>query len=127
MKTITVTALGVAAAVLIAACALLEGRLARVTTPEIASAAITVGCTGGREFIETAIAGLDPAAAALIVNGVETACAIRAERTPISSTVYDTPLDGFCAEIEPLETGEADASIRAAFNARRDAVCVGRQ
>jgi len=126
MKTITATSLGISAAVLIAACALLENRLVKVTTPEIASAAINASCIGGLEFVEAATATLDPTAAALIVKGVEAACALRAERRPISSSLYDMPLDGFCAEVSSLQPEEAEVSVRAAFNARHEEVCEGR-
>ena len=123
MKATTTAAIGLAVAILITSCVVLEDRLGKATTPEIAAAAITSGCTGGREFIEVATAPLDPLAAALIVRGVEAACALRAERTPVSATVYDDPLDGFCAEAQSLETGEADPATRAAFNERRTAIC----
>ena len=54
MKATTTAAIGLAAAVFITACVVLEDRLSEITTPEIAAAAITTGCTGGREFVEAA-------------------------------------------------------------------------
>lgn len=126
MKATTSAALGLAAAVFITACVVLEDRLGTVTTPEIAAAAVTTGCTGGREFVEAATAPLDPLAAALILRGVETACALRAQRQPVTATVYDDPLDGFCAQTTPLAAGEVDAETRAAFNTRRAALCEAR-
>jgi len=123
MKATTTAAIGLATAILITACVVLEDRLGDVTTPEIAAAAITSGCAGGREFIEVATAPLDPLAAALILRGVETACALRAKRAPVSATIYDDPLDGFCAEAPILGPDEADPATRAAFNTRRATIC----
>lgn len=127
MKTTTLAVIGVAVAAVIAACAVLEDHLARVTTPDFATAAIDAGCTGGREFVEAATAPLDSTAASLIVKGVEAACALRAKRTTISATVYDNPLDSFCASTGPLETAHANPAIRSAFNARRSEVCEARR
>jgi hypothetical protein len=126
MKTATITTIGIAVALIIAACAVFEDRLARVTTPEFASAALSAGCTGGREFIEAATVSLDPSTAALIAKGVETACALRADRAPISATVYDDPLDGFCATTKPLSADEAEPTTRSAFNAQRTEICEAR-
>jgi len=81
---------------------------------------------GGRDFIDAATASLDPTAAAIIVKGVEAACALRAERKPISATIYDKPLDNFCAEIEPLHPSEATNEVRAAFNSNLNTVCEAR-
>jgi len=126
MKTATVTTIGVAVALIIAACAVFEDRLGRVTTPDFASATITAGCTGGRAFIEAATAALDPTAAALVAKGVETACALRAKRAPISATVFDTPIDSFCAATKPLRDREADEQTLTAFNASRTQICEAR-
>lgn len=126
MKTVTLTAIGLAAALVVAACALFEDRLARVTSSEFAAVAVDAGCHGGREFIEAATTSLDPTAASLLVKGVEAACALRAERTPVSAVVFDHPLDSFCAETSSLGVADAPADTRAIFNARRDAVCSGR-
>ncbi len=126
MKATTTAAIGLAAAVFITACVVVEDRLSEITTPEIAAAAVTTGCTGGREFVEAATAPLDPLAAALILRGVETACALSAERQPVSAIVYDDPLDGFCAQTSPLAAGEAEPETRAAFNTRRAALCESR-
>ena len=75
MKTTTTAIVGVATTFLVAACVMLEDRIARVTTPEIAAAAITASCTGGRDFIAAATATLDETSAAILNKGVEVACA----------------------------------------------------
>ena len=126
MKLIAKSAIGIAAAFLIVACIALEDRLARVSSPDAAATAINAGCTGGRDFVDAATASLDPTVAALIVKGVEAACALRAERIPISATVYDDPLDAFCAEIKSLTNGEAVDQTRVAFNASLTDVCEAR-
>jgi hypothetical protein len=126
MKLIAKSAIGIAAAFLIVACIALEDRIAKVSSPEMASTAITTGCTGGRDFIEAATASIDPTAAALIVKGVEAACALRAKRTPVSATIYDDPLDAFCAETKPLASSDATDQTRTAFYASRTDVCEAR-
>lgn len=123
MKATTYGAIGVATALLITACVLLEDRIANVTTPDFAAVAIDAGCAGGQEFLETAIAGVNPSAAKVIAEGVKAACDLRAERTPISATVYDNPISGFCAETKPLSTEEATPQTRAAFNTSRAQIC----
>jgi len=123
MKTTTTAVMGVATAFLIAACVMLEDRIARVTTPEIAAAAVTASCTGGRDFIVAATATIDQTAAAILAKGVETACALRAKRQPVSATIYDRPLDQFCADVGPLGSGEADQETRDAFNASHAQIC----
>ena len=127
MKTTTITILGVATAFLVTSCVMFEDRIARVTTPEIAAAAITASCTGGLEFITAATATLDQTAAAILSKGVETACALRAQRNPISATIYDVPLDQFCAETVPLASDETDARTRHAFNTHYDQICGARE
>ena len=95
MKSTTTAMLGIATTFLVAACVMLEDRIARVTTPEIAAAAIDASCTGGRDFVAAATATLDQTAATFLTKGVEVACALRAERKPISSTVFDAPSTSF--------------------------------
>lgn len=126
MKPATLLTISVASAALITSCVLFETRIADVTGPEVAAAIAAASCTGGREFVEAASATLDPATAAALVKGVETACALRAERTPISATRYDDPLDSFCAETPPLDTGDAAPAVRITFNTRRATLCEAR-
>lgn len=117
MKITIPAVISAAAAFLVAACVMFEDRLARMTTPEIAAAAIAASCVGGREFIAAATTSLDEATATLLNKGVETACALRTKRKPISATIYDAPLDQFCAESEPLKPDEVDEATRETFNA----------
>ncbi len=124
MKTATTAA--IAAAILVASCAVFEDRFALLTTPEFASATIDAGCEGGQDFLDTASANFDSPAVEIIAKGVEIACAIRAGRSPISATVYDVPLDAFCAQARPLQQSESDAPTRTAFNAEYAKICEGR-
>lgn len=121
-----VTTMAVTMAILVAACAILEDRIARFAPPEVTAAALDAGCSGGREFIEAATAGLDSPAIAVILQGVQTACALRAERRPVSSVIYDAPLDNFCAQTNTLMKGEARAKVREAFNKSHGRICGGR-
>ena len=127
MKATTTAIIGVATSFLVAACVMLEDRIAQLTTPEIAAAAISTSCIGGRDFVAAATATLDQTASAVLVKGVEASCALRAERKPISSTVYDRAIDQFCHETAPLEPGEADDVSRDAFNSQRAQICEGHE
>ena len=127
MKATTTAITGFATAFLVAACVMFEDRIARITTPEIAAAAITASCTGGRDFIAAATATLDQTAAAILTKGIEAACTLRAERKPIASTVYDRPIDQFCHETASLAPGEADEVTRETFNTQRTKICEGRK
>lgn len=127
MKARTTVAFSVATASLVAACVVFEDRIAKVTSPELADAAITASCTGGRDFIAAATATLDETAASILMKGVDVACSLRAERTPISATIYDIPLDQFCADTQPLQAREAAQEVQQTFNAGLSKVCEGQE
>ena len=127
MKATTTATLGIATTFLVAACVMLEDRIARVTTPEIAAAAIDASCSGGRDFVAAATATLDQTAATILIKGVEAACALSAERKPISSTVFDRAIDQFCHETTPLASSEVDEVTRETFNTQRTQICGARE
>lgn len=107
----------------IVACDMLEDKITDVAGPEIAAFAVDTSCTGAPEFAETALEGLSPAIAGLVAEGIKRSCDLRPTRTTISATVYDRPIDQFCAEIPDLAPDGAGEETRNAFNARKLEIC----